>query len=205
MDAAGVDRINRYIQRRISSEDVDEVTANDAAKWLDEAGLLKDSLHRPGLNLRNLLRAGLIEGSVQRPPEKNGRWFIRIACPFCERLERMDIEGEAASFPDAFPSAPGHRLVVPVRHVARVEELGQEEWSALFDLVRKVATEVAAGSGVDGINIGVNGGEAAGQTVGHAHVHVIPRREGDVGDPRGGVRWVLPETADYWTKRDADG
>jgi len=105
-----------------------------------------------------------------------------------------------ATFADAFPSAEGHRLVVPVRHVARVEELTQDEWRGLFDLVREVAREVAGTPGVDGLNIGVNSGEAAGQTVGHAHVHVIPRRAGDVADPRGGVRWVLPDTADYWTE-----
>ena len=53
----------------------------------------------------------------------------------------------------------------------------------------------------DGFNIGLNEGSAAGQTVPHAHIHVIPRREGDVLDPRGGVRWVLPEKAPYWEDR----
>lgn len=104
----------------------------------------------------------------------------------------------AATFPDGFPSAEGHRLVVPARHVERVEELEAGEWRQLFDLVREVACEVAALPGVDGVNIGVNSGKPAGQTVGHTHVHVIPRRTGDVPDPRGGVRWVLPDTAAYW-------
>lgn len=124
----------------------------------------------------------------------------RGACPFCERIKPDGAE-LAATFPDAFPSAEGHRLVVPVRHVERVEDLDPTEWRELFDLVHEVAREVAAQPGVDGVNIGVNSGEAAGQTVGHAHVHVIPRRAGDVPDPRGGVRWVLPDTAAYWEGR----
>ena len=114
----------------------------------------------------------------------------------------MGVEGEAVSFPDVFPSAPGHQLVVPARHVERVEELTAGEWTELFELVREVAGEVRSAPEVDGINIGVNSGEAAGQTVSHAHVHVIPRRKGDVPDPRGGVRWILPDTADYWSGRD---
>lgn len=89
-------------------------------------------------------------------------------------------------------------LVVPRRHVERVETLSPTEWQELFELVRQVAVEVSGRAGVDAFNIGVNSGEAAGQTVAHAHVHVIPRRKGDVEDPRGGVRWVLPETARYW-------
>ncbi|MCO5316656.1 MAG: HIT family protein [Solirubrobacterales bacterium] len=124
----------------------------------------------------------------------------RDSCPFCARIGSESTD-RAATFPDGFPSAEGHRLVVPVRHVERVEELDPEEWRTLFELVREVAGEVAGLPGVDGVNIGVNSGEAAGQTVGHAHVHVIPRRTGDVPDPRGGVRWVLPDTADYWSGR----
>ncbi len=70
----------------------------------------------------------------------------------------------------------------------------------LFDCQPSVA--LAASHGPDGFNIGVNDGEAAGQTVGHAHIHVIPRYAGDVPDPRGGIRWVIPDRAPYW---DADG
>lgn len=123
-------------------------------------------------------------------------------CPFCRKVRESSAEGLVASFPDAYHSAPGHRLVIPVRHVGRIEELTREEWSALFGLVREVAREVAAAPEVDGCNVGLNDGKAAGQTVGHVHVHVIPRREGDATDPRGGIRWVLPETADYWSGRE---
>jgi diadenosine tetraphosphate (Ap4A) HIT family hydrolase len=63
-----------------------------------------------------------------------------------------------------------------------------------------VARDVAGQAGIDGVNIGYNSGTAAGQTIEHAHVHVIPRRTGDVPDPRGGVRHVIPHRADYWRR-----
>jgi len=123
-------------------------------------------------------------------------------CPFCERIEDpgslFGATEFAVAFPDGHPLSPGHTLVVPKRHVLRAEQLERAEWAGLFDLVREVARELTTLSGVSGVNVGVNSGEAAGQTVAHAHVHVIPRRAGDVDDPRGGVRWVLPEKAEYW-------
>jgi diadenosine tetraphosphate (Ap4A) HIT family hydrolase len=129
-------------------------------------------------------------------------------CPFCARIaDRDDLYGAtefAVAFPDGFPVSEGHTLVVPKRHVSRAEQLERAEWAGLFDLVREVTNELASLPGVEGVNIGVNSGEAAGQTIGHAHVHVIPRRAGDVEDPRGGVRWVLPERADYWTSGNQD-
>ena len=71
----------------------------------------------------------------------------------------------------------------------------------MFALVREVCVELSTREGVDGVNLGVNSGVAAGQTVDHAHVYVIPRRLGDVRDPRGGVRRIIPDRADYWTQR----
>ena len=128
-------------------------------------------------------------------------------CPFCERIaEREDLYATtefAVAFPDGFPVSDGHTLVVPKRHVARAEQLERAEWAGLFDLVREVSRELASLPGVEGVNVGVNSGEAAGQTVGHAHVHVIPRRPDDVEDPRGGIRWVIPDRADYWSRRDS--
>lgn len=124
-------------------------------------------------------------------------------CPFCARIsESVGIirRSEAAvAFPDAFPVSKGHVLVVPLRHLARIEELRAEEWTALFVLVRTICRELSQQEGVDGVNIGVNSGSAAGQTVAHAHVHVIPRRLGDVPDPRGGIRHVISDRADYWS------
>jgi diadenosine tetraphosphate (Ap4A) HIT family hydrolase len=107
----------------------------------------------------------------------------------------------AVAFPDSFPVTAGHMLVVPRRHVGRLEELSSQEWTELFELARLVCREIAAEPGVGGYNLGVNNGTAAGQTVHHVHVHVIPRRPGDVPDPRGGVRNVIPSRADYWSER----
>jgi diadenosine tetraphosphate (Ap4A) HIT family hydrolase len=82
--------------------------------------------------------------------------------------------------------------------VGRLELLEISEWQDLFSLVQTVSRELAGRPDVDGVNIGVNSGVAAGQTVEHGHVHVIPRRAGDVIDPRGGVRHVVPDRARYW-------
>lgn len=104
----------------------------------------------------------------------------------------------AAAFPDGFPIAEGHTLVVPKRHVASLFDLSDEEQEAVWMLVAQVRGGLISELKPDGFNVGLNDGPAAGQTVMHAHVHVIPRRRGDVADPRGGVRWILPTKAQYW-------
>jgi len=126
-------------------------------------------------------------------------------CPYCRRIlagEGTEANAHAVAFGDAYPVAAGHTLVVPRRHVAGVFDLAAGEYAALWALVAAVRARLAAEDAVESFTIGVNDGAAAGQTVAHAHVHVIPRRAGDVGDPRGGVRWVLPERAAYWERRD---
>jgi diadenosine tetraphosphate (Ap4A) HIT family hydrolase len=89
-------------------------------------------------------------------------------------------------------------LVVPRRHVASLFDLPEGEQAALWRLVAQVRSKLMAELQPDGFNIGVNDGLAAGQTVMHAHIHVIPRRLGDIADPRGGIRWVMPAKAMYW-------
>ena len=123
-------------------------------------------------------------------------------CPFCIiESARIWIETEVAlAIPDAFPVALGHTLVVPRKHVSTIYELTIPEHGALWELVGEVRSRLLAGLKPDGFNIGFNDGLAAGQTVAHAHIHVIPRREGDVPDPRGGVRWVIAHNAAYWKK-----
>lgn len=121
-------------------------------------------------------------------------------CPFCAadpiRLVRRDAL--TTSLRDAYPVTEGHSLVTPVRHVASLFELSSEERQAVWDEVAQVRAELMRDLGVEAFNIGLNDGAAAGQTVPHAHVHVIPRRVGDVPDPRGGVRWVVPTRAAWW-------
>ena len=123
-------------------------------------------------------------------------------CPFCHlEMSRITLgSGAAVAFPDAFPVAEGHTLVVPRRHVASLFDLPEEEQAALWRLVALVRGKLASELRPGGFNVGVNDGPAAGPTVLHAHVHVIPRRAGDVADPRGGVRWVVPARARYWAE-----
>jgi len=124
-------------------------------------------------------------------------------CPFCDRVasgnEIIHARAAAVAFADAYPVSDGHVLVVSRRHLARLEELDSDEWAEVFSLVQEVCRELCRRDGVDGVNVGFNSGLAAGQTIEHAHVHVISRRQGDVADPRGGVRHVIPERADYWS------
>lgn len=124
-------------------------------------------------------------------------------CPFCT-LPRERILGEnkhAVWIRDGYPVSPGHSLVIPRRHVGSFFDVTDEERGdmlALLDLAKAAATDEF---NPDGYNVGINDGPSAGQTVPHLHIHLIPRFEGDMPDPRGGVRWIIPAKADYWSKR----
>jgi diadenosine tetraphosphate (Ap4A) HIT family hydrolase len=126
-----------------------------------------------------------------------------MPCPFCElATDRILRESDvAAAILDSYPVTEGHVLVVPKRHVESLFELPPNEQSAVWSFVAQVREVLTSKFRPDGFNIGLNDGEAAGQTVMHCHIHVIPRRNGDVIDPRGGVRWIIPEKAAYWRKR----
>ncbi len=115
-------------------------------------------------------------------------------CPFCSlSAERILLANEhGVVVRDAFPVVPGHTLIVARRHVADFFDLTPQEAAGLLDLLGKAKKELDAEMAPEGYNIGVNVGEAAGQTVMHAHVHLIPRRHGDVQDPTGGVRNIIP-------------
>ena len=122
-------------------------------------------------------------------------------CIFCRPADgRPDLARNdlAVAFPAGFPVSPGHALIVPRRHEADFFSLTGEEQAAVVALVNPVRAALDQKFGPDGYNLGVNAGKAAGQTILHTHLHVIPRYTGDVAEPRGGVRWVLPETARYW-------
>jgi diadenosine tetraphosphate (Ap4A) HIT family hydrolase len=121
--------------------------------------------------------------------------FLRI--PVADHVAANDL---AFAIRDGFPVSPGHTLVVPRRLVETWFDATRSEQHALLDLVDVVKQALDATLRPDGYNVGFNAGVAAGQTVPHLHVHVIPRFRGDRPDPRGGVRWVLPERADYWTR-----
>ncbi len=116
------------------------------------------------------------------------------ACPFCAvgrpLLACSDL---AVAFADGRPISPGHTLVVPRRHVAGYFDCTPAEKAALWQLVEDVCVLLGESHRPDGFNVGFNAGAAAGQTVFHAHIHVIPRYAGDVADPRGGVRNAVSE------------
>jgi diadenosine tetraphosphate (Ap4A) HIT family hydrolase len=100
---------------------------------------------------------------------------------------------------DGFPVSPGHALLVPRRHIASWFDANAEERAELLEGIERAREAIEERQRPAGFNVGMNLGAAAGQTVAHLHVHVIPRYEGDVEDPRGGVRWVVPSKADYWS------
>jgi diadenosine tetraphosphate (Ap4A) HIT family hydrolase len=104
-------------------------------------------------------------------------------------------------FFDGFPISPGHSLIVPKRHIASFFDATGDERTALLALLDEAKRRVEAEQHPAGYNIGINDGAAAGQTVQHLHIHLVPRFPGDQRDPRGGVRWVIPEKADYWSQR----
>ena len=124
-------------------------------------------------------------------------------CPFCKFPDSECVQATAAgrAFRDQYPLSRGHTLVIPLKHVASLFELSAAEQADLWQLVASVREQLQGEFNPDGFNVGLNDGTAAGQTVMHAHIHVVPRYIGDVADPRGGVRWILPEKADYWSKR----
>jgi diadenosine tetraphosphate (Ap4A) HIT family hydrolase len=125
-------------------------------------------------------------------------------CPFCALpAERVLFRNDAAvAVRDAYPVTPGHTLVIPRRHVASYFDATPLEREAMLALLDAAKQQLQAEFGPAGYNIGINDGAAAGQTIGHLHVHLIPRYPADSPDPRGGVRWVFPDRADYWTERD---
>ena len=123
------------------------------------------------------------------------------SCVFCDRVARREffLEGPlAVAFPDRYPLSPGHTLIVPKAHAADYFELAEAVQADLWRLVGEVKGRLDEEFSPAGYNVGINIGAAAGQTVFHVHVHLVPRYDGDVPDPRGGIRYVLPERARYW-------
>lgn len=123
-------------------------------------------------------------------------------CPFCQLRDDqcVVVTPHIRAFRDQFPVSKGHTLIIPQRHVASIFDLHDDELQSIWSAVAQVRQQLQQEFKPDAFNIGVNDGAAAGQTVLHAHVHVIPRYAGDVPDPRGGVRWIIPSKADYWSK-----
>ena len=122
-------------------------------------------------------------------------------CPFCTLPDSriLDVTPFGLVIRDGYPISPGHTLVIPKRHVGSFFELTPEEATEMMSLMRRAKSALEIEFKPNGYNIGINDGAAAGQTVPHLHIHLIPRYQGDMPDPRGGVRWIVPEKADYWS------
>lgn len=127
---------------------------------------------------------------------------MRPPCAFCTLTADRVVHGSefAVVIRDGFPISPGHTLIIPRRHVASFFEITDSERTDLTSLLAVARADLEREFHPAGYNIGINDGTAAGQTVPHLHIHLIPRYHGDADDPRGGVRWVLPDKAAYWNK-----
>ena len=123
-----------------------------------------------------------------------------MSCLFCE-IKDYVLENELAyGIFDKFPATKGHMLFIPKRHVANFFDITKEEREAIFDLVEEGKKMLDEKYNPDGYNVGVNVNKSGGQTVFHVHVHLMPRFNGDVIDPTGGVRGVIPKYMKYSSK-----
>jgi diadenosine tetraphosphate (Ap4A) HIT family hydrolase len=120
-------------------------------------------------------------------------------CPFCNvPVEEVILSNDLAIARfDKFPVSTGHTLIIPVRHIQDIDEASDVEQKALWKLLQEVKTLSENEYAPDGFNIGINLGAAAGQSIPHLHIHLIPRYKGDMSEPLGGVRGVIPQKQKY--------
>lgn len=130
--------------------------------------------------------------------EKQAKRDPNNPCLFCTDPRGVTLENDLAySARDSYPVSPGHTVVIPKRHVASFFDLTPEEVAACMALIKEEKAIIDKEFHPDGYNIGVNIGPAAGQSIFHVHIHIIPRYQGDVENPQGGVRHVIPRHAHY--------
>ena len=124
-------------------------------------------------------------------------------CIFCKTNQNeLIFENDLAyASSDSYPVSQFHSLVVPKRCIENYFELNEKEILACYDLIKKLKKKIISeDKSVEGFNIGTNAGKVAGQSIFHCHIHVIPRRKGDVDNPQGGVRSVIPLKQHYIRK-----
>ncbi len=128
-------------------------------------------------------------------------------CPLCSKKDIVMEDGKAVEnelayvLHDSHPVSPGHCLIVPRQHIAEYFHATRDEKAAIWELVDRMKAIIDEKHNPDGYNIGVNIGKAAGQSVPHIHIHMIPRYDGDMENPKGGVRGVIPSKQKYDTKK----
>lgn len=125
--------------------------------------------------------------------------MIPQSCPFCTPgPDDILLEnGESYAKLDLYPVSPGHLLIIPRRHIRSLFDATPGELAALWDLLTSAKRLIDEQYAPDGYNIGINDGESAGQTIMHLHIHLIPRYSGDMSEPGGGVRGVIPHKRQY--------
>jgi len=158
---------------------------------------------------RQCSRSRWQDSNNQNPSGRSsGKVTALRECPFCSAIsgDRIFHTDELVlGLWDGFPVSHGHALLIPRRHIATWFDATEEEQAALMRALAVAREKIMDRWQPDGFNIGINAGEAAGQTVFHLHVHLIPRYKGDVRDPRGGVRHVIPSKANYLEKLELPG
>ncbi len=120
-----------------------------------------------------------------------------MLCPFCSFTDAIMENSYALAIYDRYPVNKGHVLIISKRHISSYFEATAEEKQAIWELIDKSKCLLDKRFQPDGYNVGINIGKAAGQTVMHLHVHLIPRYKGDIDNPTGGVRGVLPDKRMY--------
>ena len=119
-------------------------------------------------------------------------------CPFCKKIDKVAENNSVFAMKDNYPVSEGHLLIIPYRHTENFFSMTEVERSNAMELIRVLKNQLEeSDSSITGFNIGMNSGESAGQTVMHSHIHLIPRRDGDTRNPRGGVRGVILGKMDY--------
>ena len=119
-------------------------------------------------------------------------------CPFCNHPNIIEEYGSVFTIKDNYPVTKGHHLIIPFRHVDNYFSMTKAELDDANKLIVIVKDKLESNdSTISGFNIGANSGKSAGQTIMHAHIHLIPRRNGDINKPRGGVRGVIPDKMSY--------
>ena len=121
-------------------------------------------------------------------------------CLFCNKSKQKIIHSSKLVFVvrDSYPVTQYHTLIIPHRHVSNFFDLNDEELSDLNKILKQQRKELLnLDKEITGFNVGVNAGKDAGQSIMHCHIHVIPRRKGDIENPRGGVRGVIPSKQKY--------
>ncbi len=151
------------------------------------------------LPYQSILRTENAEIYEYRPFHRQSH-SIMNNCPFCTPDADRELLTESATayaILDKYPVSPGHALIIPKKHIADYFELSTHVKTALWIMTDRVKDLLTERFHPHGFNVGINVGSVAGQTVPHVHIHIIPRYAGDVENPRGGVRGVIPDKRNY--------